>query len=134
MKKNILKIDGLFLAIMGTFAGITDLASYFTGKGPFGPVYFQNSIAIGGFEAHCLAIITGIILVAKSKTPDAVFFNKTAIAIHSALGVSNLIWFKVFLDTNTIPMGYITTVAHFAFILLNTMAIYEKKHSTYKAV
>ncbi len=50
MKKNILKIDGFFLAIMGTLAGITDLVSYFTGKGPFGHVYFQNSIAIGGFE------------------------------------------------------------------------------------
>ena len=132
MKKNILKIDGLFLVIMGSLAGITDLVSYFAGKGPFGKVYFQNSIAIGGFEAHCLAVIIGAVLVLKSKSQEAAFYHKVAIFIHSTLGVSNLIWFNVFLDTNTIPMGYITTLAHFSFILFNVIAIREEKKSDYK--
>lgn len=119
MKKNVLKIDGLFLVIMGSLGGITDLVSYFTGKGPFGQVYFQNSIAIGGFEAHCLAVIAGFILVVKSKAPDAVFFSKIAIAIHAALGVSNLIWFKVF------RCGYITNGIHHH---CSSFCIYSSQH------
>lgn len=132
MKKTVLKIDGFFLIIMGSLAGITDLVAYFAGKGPFGKIYYQNSIAIGGFEAHCLAVIAGTILVAKSKSTDAVFFNKIAACIHAALGISNLIWFDVFLETNTIPMGYITTLAHCVFVLFNIIAVREEKKAGYK--
>lgn len=129
MKNNIFKIDGIFLAVVGTLAGITDLASYFFGKGPFGQTYFQNSIAIGGFEAHGLAVIAGFVLFLNSKSPDAAFFSKVAIAIHSVLGISNLIWFQVFLDTSTIPMGIITTVIHFTLVFFHCIALYDKRRS-----
>jgi hypothetical protein len=131
MKKMVLKIDGFFLVIMGTLAGVTDLVSYFAGKGPFGDIYYQNSIAIGGFEAHCLALIAGSVLVVKSKSPDAIFFNKVGAFIHTSLGISNLIWFNIFLETDTIPMGYITTFAHFLFILLNIIATLKTKKPGY---
>lgn len=130
MKNNTLKIDGIFLTVMGSLAGITDLASYFAGKGPFGETYFQNSIAIGGFEAHCLAVITGLVFVLKSKSSDAQFFNKIAIAIHSVLGICNLVWFEVFIYTNMILMGFVTTIAHFSFVAFNSIAISKKISSS----
>jgi len=129
MKKTILKIDGLFLMIMGTLAGISDLIGYFTGAGPFGTVYYQNSIAIGGFEAHCLAAIAGLVLYTKRKSPDVSFFNQTAMAIHFALGISNIIWFNIFYETGTLPMGYATTIAHFLFVLFNGAAGFIKSKS-----
>ena len=130
MKINILKIDGCFLVVMGILAGMTDLASYFAGKGPFGQTYFQNSIAIGGFEAHGLAVIAGFILVLKSWASDAAFFNKVAIAIHSVLGISNLIWFQLFLDTGMLAMGIITTVVHLTLVILNVVDMSNRLRST----
>ena len=130
MKINILKIDGCFLVVMGVLAGITDLVSYLAGKGPFGQIYFQNSVAIGGFEAHGLAVIAGSILVLKSTTTDAVFFNKVAIAIHSLLGISNLIWFQIFLDTGMLAMGIITTVVHLLLVIVNVFDKSNRLRST----
>ena len=119
-------IDGCFLTIMGTAAGAMDLAAYFTGEGPFGETFYQNSTTIGGFEAHCLAIISGLILIIKRKSDDAGFFCKVAIGIHLALGISNLVWFRVFYDTNTLPLGIITTAAHFGFIISHLVALRKR--------
>jgi hypothetical protein len=129
MKKKVLKIDGIFLVVMGTLAGITDVVAYVSGKGPFGQTYFHNSITIGGFEAHCLAVISGFILVVKHRASDAVLFNKVAIVIHAVLGTCNLIWFQVFSDTDMIPMGFITTIAHFTFVILNAIAVFKTRSS-----
>jgi hypothetical protein len=126
MKKTILRIDGIFLMVMGTMAAITDIIGYYSGNGPFGRIYFQNNITIGGFEAHSLAIILGIILFIKSKASDAHFFNKIAVAIHLVLGVSNLVWFDIFFETGSISMGYTSTIAHFTLVLLNIIAISRK--------
>ncbi|MBC7889074.1 MAG: hypothetical protein H7Z13_14455 [Ferruginibacter sp.] len=125
MKKLILKIDGIFLMVMGSIAALADLAGYLSGKGPFGKVYYNNVVVIGGFEAHCLAVVLGFTLFAKHKSADPIFFIKIAVVIHALLGISNLVWFKVFYETATVPMGYIATIAHFAFVLLHTTAIYK---------
>jgi len=131
MKKTVLKIDGYFLATMGTVAGAMDLVAYFTGKGPFGEAFYQNSTTIGGFEAHCLAIISGLILILKRKSDDAGFFCKVAIGIHLALRISNLVWFRVFYDTNTLPMGIITTLAHFGFIISHLMVLRKRPFKSF---
>ena len=123
MKRFILKVDGIFLAGMGMLAGIADLASYYGGKGPFGQTYFQNSIIIGGFEAHCLAVILGLILILRSKSPEGLFYNKVAIGIHCVLGISNLVWFRVFYDTGMLSMGFIATALHFNMVFFNMIAI-----------
>jgi hypothetical protein len=133
MKKKVLLIDGYFLAVMGTAAGVIDMVGYFTGKGPFGKIYYQNSNTIGGFEAHFLAVIIGIILIGKSKSVETGFFCKMAIAIHLVLGSSNLIWFQVFYDTNTLPMGIITTFTHFALMVFHTLAIWKKPVRSFNA-
>lgn len=133
MKKTVLIIDGYFLTVMGTIAGTMDLVAYFTGKGPFGDAFYQNSNTIGGFEAHCLAIISGLVLIVKSNSHEASFFNKVAVVIHLVLGVSNLVWFQVFYDTNTLPMGFITTFAHFGFIAFHILALRRKPVSFLKS-
>ncbi|HEX7844408.1 MAG TPA: hypothetical protein VF476_01335 [Chitinophagaceae bacterium] len=127
MQKIILKIDGIFLMLMGTLAGITDLVAYYTGKGPFGSAYYQNDITIGGFEAHCLAVITGYVLFSKSKADKVNFYTKIGLITHLVLGTANLLWFGVFFNTGTVAMGYITTIAHFTFAFLHIMAIYQKQ-------
>ena len=76
-----------------------------------------------------MAVITGFILVVKSSAADAVFFNKIAIAIHSVLGVSNLIWFQVFPDTGMLAMGIITTVAHLALVIVNVFDMSNRLRS-----
>ena len=116
--------------VMGTMAAITDLMAYFTGMGPFGDTYYQKSITIGGFEAHCLAIILGVILFTKSKS-DGHFFNKIAATIHIVLGISNLIWFNVFFETGSVGMGYATTIAHFLLASFNLLAIYKNSRPAF---
>ncbi|WP_276503986.1 hypothetical protein [Terrimonas pollutisoli] len=86
------------------------------------------------FEAHCLAIIAGFILLLKRKSPDAAFFNKAGIAIHGILGISNITWFQIFLDTNTLPMGYLTTLIYFLFVMLHAIAIQQKNQQRYHPV
>lgn len=120
----ILKINGIFLIVMGVFAAISDLLGYFKGVGPFGEVCFNNSLTIGQFEAHGLAIIFGVLLFSKKAKENFVFYHKAAIAVHILLFCSNLIWFEIFHQTNSLILGYIATTAHFVFIFLNALGVF----------
>jgi hypothetical protein len=127
MKSTILKIDGIFLTVMGTLAAVMDLAGHFANKGPFATTYYQKTVVIGGLEAHCLAAILGVVLLVKRNANDNKFYNKVAIVIHAVLMICNLVWFDAFRETDTLPMGYIATAFHFLFILFNFIAIYRTR-------
>lgn len=134
MSNTILKINGLFLMIMGTFGATMDLIGYFAGKGPFGKICFNNNLTIGQFEAHCLAIILGIIIFLGRRSINPIFFHKAAIGIHFVLFVANLIWFSIFTQTNSLVLGYITTITHFIFISLNSFIVIRHRKNNLKII
>ena len=107
----LLRFNGAFLILAGVSAWITmDFPASFANAGPLAPlIAHETSLGIAFVEAHGLALIFGVLLASwRSETRAHV----TAAAIHLLLGVSNLVFWNLFVATDTIPMGYVTTVVH----------------------
>lgn len=58
MRRIVLRVDAVFLAVAGVFGLVSDLLSYASGSGPFGHTFYQNPTVIGVVEAHGLAVLT----------------------------------------------------------------------------
>ena len=71
--------------------------------------------AIGFVEAHGLAIIFGVLLwTAEPKR----IWHLTAMSIHMLLGISNLVFWQIFIAADMLPAGYLTTSLHILFAAL----------------
>jgi hypothetical protein len=110
-RKRLLRANALFLmaASVGALATM-DLPLIFTGGGPAGRVLGNIPyVGIGFLEAHGLALILGVLLWFAAPERK---WHATAAAIHLLLGSSNLICWQLFVATDTLPMGYVTTALH----------------------
>jgi hypothetical protein len=120
----LLRANGGFLvtaALGGWFQ--MDFPASISGAGPLGPlIAHERSLGIGFIEAHGLALIIGILLW---RAPTQRSWHFTAAAVHLLLGVSNLVFWQLFLATNTLPMGYITTTFHGLFFGLQAFASFH---------
>jgi len=58
VRRIALRVDAAFLFIAGLFGLVSDLQSYASASGPFGPTFYQNPSVIGVVEAHSLAVLT----------------------------------------------------------------------------
>ncbi|AAN47879.2 hypothetical protein GS518_14640 [Leptospira interrogans] len=99
--------------VLGIFFGIGPAASLLKG---------QEFIGIGGFEAHGLAFILGVLLF-KAEAKRS--WHITAVAIHSLLGIANILMWGIFISVNSLQMGYITTAMHCIFVLLQLVAVFQ---------
>ncbi|AKP24986.1 conserved membrane hypothetical protein [Leptospira interrogans serovar Manilae] len=123
-RKLILRINGvaLMVASLGGFISM-DVLGIFFGIGPAASLLKgQEFIGIGGFEAHGLAFILGVLLF-KAEAKRS--WHITAVAIHSLLGIANIFMWGVFIAVNSLQMGYITTAMHCIFVLLQLVAVFQ---------
>ncbi len=118
--KALLLANGAVLLLVSAFAGLSDLAGHFFGLGPFA-MFEGNYDSIAFVEAHGLAFILALLFIAHRAWPTA-RWNWIAAATHLLLGGSNLIFWPMFAQTGTVPMGVAMTAMHFAFIGLHTIA------------
>jgi hypothetical protein len=118
----VLKANGLFLLLAGSWGLWADLAGAFAGIGPQRAILAgAPDAAIGFVEAHGLAIIFGVLLwTAEPKR----MWHLTGMAIHTLLGTSNLVFWQIFVAADMLPAGYLTTSLHAAFVLLQAMCAF----------
>lgn len=118
--RALLVADALFLLVASTGGMIADLAGTFAGVGPqknvFGPA---PHAAIGFVEAHGLAFIIGVLLW---RAEPARSWHLTATAVHVLLGTSNLVFWQIFVASEMLAMGWVTTVLHWLFVALQLAA------------
>ncbi|UOG41008.1 hypothetical protein [Leptospira noguchii] len=123
-RRLILQINGvvLMIASLGGFI-LMDVLGIFFGVGPAASLLKgQEFIGIGGFEAHGLAFILGVLLF---KAEPKRFWHITAMAIHGLLGIANILMWGIFIAVNSLQMGYITTAMHCIFVLLQLVAVFQ---------
>lgn len=114
----LIRIDGLFLIVSGCFGLIADLASYFAGAGPFGPVFHRDPTVIGVVEAHGLAVLTGIAVCTSLAGRSRRYWHWHLAATHVLLGGANVAFFEVFEQVGARAGGIGVTAVHFSLVIL----------------
>lgn len=115
---TLLRIDGWFLILSGGFGLAADLASYFGGIGPFGPVFHNDPTVIGVVEAHGLAVLTGLAVCQTRAGNQGRYWHWHLAATHALLGGANLAFFAVFDAVGARAGGIAVTAIHFGLVAL----------------
>lgn len=119
---KLLRLDGLFLVVMGAAGVAMDLWSYGDGAGPFAGTFLRDPLVIGVIEAHGLAALIGVMALAQAKQSDDAIHLLLA-AAHILLGSANIAFFAVFDALGGAPQGVIVTTIHFALAIANVTAV-----------
>ncbi len=119
-RRRILRANAIFLMLFGGSAFLLDLKAHFTGSGAQAVLTSAAPHTMVGFvEAHGLAFIIGVVLWRALPTRA---WHLTAASVHVLLGVSNLVFWQIFIAANLLPLGYVSTGFHFLFVVLHLWA------------
>ena len=127
-RRWVLRADSVFLIAAASVALVTaDLPASFSGSGPFGPlIAHERALGIGFVEAHGLAIILGVLLWRGGGACSA-SWHVTGAAIHLLLGACNIVFWRLFIVTDSLPMGWITTGMHGVLLALQSIAAWSAR-------
>jgi hypothetical protein len=112
-----LRVDGVFLALVGGAQIIFELLSHFGGIGPLGRIFAGSHYTIGFFEAHGLALLIGLLLIFVAASDPKRFWHGFAACVHVLLGGANLLFWSSFVYWGLVPMGAIATAFHGLFLV-----------------
>jgi hypothetical protein len=116
----LLRANAAFLLLAGGGGFWADLAGAFLQIGPQTPILAAAPhAAIGFVEAHGLAFIIGVLLW---FAPPERAWHFTAAAVHALLGISNLVFWQIFVAADMLAGGYLTTGLHGVFFGLQLLA------------
>jgi hypothetical protein len=121
-RKATLYADALFLVVIGGVQVVFEFVGYLWGIGPLGAVFHDSSYTIGFVEAHGLALLSGIVLLAAARHAQR-RWNGLGLAIHALLGAANLIFWTSFTDFHIVPAGVAATAAHGVFVLAHGLCL-----------
>ena len=110
-----MRLDGGFLAIAGSLGLLADTTGHFFGVGPMAEM-FGSPYTIGGFEAHGLAVILGVLLLRAAKVADRRSWHALGLSVHLLLGTPNLMFWSSFLQLDVLMIGVVTTALHIIFV------------------
>jgi hypothetical protein len=119
-----LRLDGSFLAIAGSAALLADTTGHFFGVGPMAEM-FGSPHSIGGFEAHGLAIILGVLLFRAAKLADRRSWHALGLSVHLLLGTANILFWSSFLQLDVLMIGVVTTALHIVFICAQAVCLWR---------
>jgi hypothetical protein len=121
-RRTVLRANALFLGIAAVAALLLmDLPGILYGRGPAGQVLGSAPYAgVGMVEAHCLALILALLFW---RAASARAWHATALTVELALGTANLLFWQIFVVTDSLSMGYVTTALHWTFVALQLVAI-----------
>ena len=74
---------------------------------------------VGFVDAHELALIAGLLLWSASPRPC---WHLAAAAVHALFAAANLAHWQTFVAADIVPAGYITTLVHVLFVVLQCLA------------
>lgn len=124
--QRLLLVNGIALSAIALVAFLSDLAGAFLNIGGFASVLYRNDAAIGMTEAHGLALIGAVLLVANRKASGS-RFNFAAAAMHLLLGSANLMFWPIYAEHGLLVMGYLTTAMHIVFFVAELGAALWRK-------
>jgi hypothetical protein len=123
MRAVILRANALYVGLAGFAGVIFDLRGVYFGLGPQGRILTTAPhAAIGFVEAHGLAAILAIVLWRSTPTRAA---HATALAMSALLGVSNILFWQMFIAADALAVGYVTTALHWTFVALQFFAMWN---------
>lgn len=117
LNKTVLKLNALFLMLIGSLQIIFELLSHFMGAGPLADRFLESPYTLGFFEAHGLAVLMGILLWRAAANPQK-FWHQLAVIIHILLGGANLLFWNSFIQLDFVAPGIVATVFHGIFVVL----------------
>ncbi len=120
---------GGFLAIAGSLGLLADTTGHFFGVGPMAEM-FGSPYTIGGFEAHDLAIILGVLLFRAAKLADRRSWHALGLSVHLLLGAANLVFWSSFLRLDVLMIGVVTTALHIIFIGAQAACLWANRTTT----
>ena len=111
-----LRLDGIFLALAGGSAMVTETVGHFLGVGPMAGQR-GSPYTIGSFEAHGLAIIFAVLLLRASARADRRLWHAVGMSIHLLLGSSNILFWSSFARMDLVVVGIVTTALHIILVV-----------------
>jgi hypothetical protein len=124
LNKTVLKLNALFLILIGSLQIMFELLSHFMGTGPLADRFLASPYTLGFFEAHGLAVLMGILLWRASANPQR-FWHQLAVVIHVLLGGANLLFWNSFVQLDFVTPGIIATVFHGIFIVVQAYCVWR---------
>ena len=119
-RRLILRANAVYIGLAGVAGMLFDIRGVLYGLGPQGRVLAQAPhAAIGFIEAHGLAVILAVLLW---RAAPARSWHLTAVAMEVLLGTSNLVFWDMFVATDALAVGYLTTGLHWTFVVLQGVA------------
>lgn len=116
----ILRANAVYLLTAASSGMLNDILGIFFGRGPVAYVVRHAPDAgIGFVEAHGLAFIIGVLLW---RAEPSRAWHLVAAAVHVLLGTANLVFWHLFVATDMLTMGYVTTSLHWLFVTLQLSA------------
>ena len=112
-RRLLLRANAIFIGGAAASALVFDIRGVLYGAGPQGRLLGAAPHAgIGFVEAHGLALILAVLLW---RAAPARSWHVTALALEVLLGVSNLAFWQMFVATDALTVGYVTTALHWIF-------------------
>ena len=115
VRRRLLRVNALYIGMAGLSGLIFDIRGVLYGTGPQGRVLADAPhAAIGFVEAHGLALILAVLLWrARSQRS----WHLTAVAMEVLLGTCNLAFWDMFVTSDALAVGYVTTTLHWAVVI-----------------
>jgi hypothetical protein len=120
IRRVLLRANATFLLAASAGGFASDVRGIFFGVGPVARVVAEAPYAgLGFIEAHGLAFILGILMW---RAQPARGWHLAAAAIHALLGTANLVFWQLFIVSDMLLVGYVTTALHGLFFVLQMSA------------
>jgi len=127
--RTLLRADAIFLMVAAAGGMTTDLLGVFFERGPFVAVMGKSPhVGIGFVEAHGLAFVIGVLLWRAEPLHS---WHFTAMSVHVLLGAANIVFWQIFIVSDMLAMGYITTLLHGLFAILQLLAAVSAARLSY---
>jgi hypothetical protein len=116
----LLRANAVFLLVAAAGGFASDVRGIFFAQGPVANIVANAPHAgIGLIEAHGLAFIISVLLW---RAQPVRAWHLTAAAVHILLGSANLVFWQIFIAGDMLVVGYVTTLLHGFFALLQLAA------------
>ncbi|MDM0002640.1 hypothetical protein QTI24_28845 [Variovorax sp. J22P240] len=128
LRRHVLRADAIFLGVASVSGLLADLIGVTVGLGPQGAFLSATpSAAVGFIEAHGLALILGMLFWHAAPARS---WHLAAAAVHLLLGAVNLAFWRFFIVADMLAVGYVTTLLHILFVLLQSYAVLDEYGGT----
>jgi hypothetical protein len=122
-RRTLMRVNGVFLAVVGSVQVAFELMGYYAGAGPFGRFFHHSPLVAGWVENHGFAVLVGLLFLVVAARDGRPFWHVFALAVHALLATANLTFWSGYAAFNAVPAGIASTIAHFVFIAGHFIAL-----------